>query len=1099
MTIILPLLFLMNVTTGFQATSSATLGEQLRYLPDHTEFLLIGAKERFNRPLYGGNTAFRIDGGDLPEFVLYLPGRGGNIRFAIQLGNKIKWLHEADSIECRYRAGSLLYHIRDSWLGAGEIELQAISSYEQEGFIIQCISRNCPEGLTFFSVYGGLNAQRGKRDGDIGTEAVPISEWFQLKPEFCAGNQFSINTPQHRFHLIHPKATLTGTVSAPCSFIIRDASCWEFPDELLAPAALSETATDTPVLVTSLQPMNGTPVYFAWQKSIHSTTDTSELADYLEVRESLESPSKTMAPVNSENWPAEQLATQFLKEEETRRQRAEKLTVHTPDPFLDAAVSALCIGADATWDEPQQVVMHGAIAWRSKLLGWRGPYAMDALGWHDRARTHLSYWAGQQDISPIPDAFPGADEKSNLSRSEAALHSNGALSHSHYDMNLVYIDALLRHLRWTGDLEFARSIWPMIQRHLAWERRLFRRDYGKNGQNLPLYEAYAAIWASDELSYNGGGVAYTSAYNLFHHREAARIAALLGEDPTPYASEADAIEQAMWKLLWLEDEQQGHFAEYRDWLGLQRLHASAGLWSIYHPIDCEFIPAHEAYQMTRYVDQSVPSHVMQYPQLSENETLRVYATSHWFPYHWSVNNVVMGENLHTALAYWQAGRSEAAYAITKGAVIASMFAGICPGNVGSMNFLDAYRGESQRDFADGAGVMARTLVEGLFGIHPDLLQQELTIRPGFPQDWEFAEMQHDSIVLHYTKTSGNHCKIEIHPRFSKEVSLCLKLPLKVDSSSLTINGQKPRSIRSVGAEPWGYLECRAEPSSTFSVHYEIVAKETTESLFEAFSTDDSTPTVSPIDWTRPVDPDICVPITLEPYFNAKVSDIFHQTYRSPRSPFPSLSIPLQGIGGWAGAYNTQYEVQDSGLCAEAKRNKGSLKLPNGVSILTPADKESDNVIFVSRWDNYPDEVTVPLPSHIGAARRAYLLLAGSTHWMQSHMDNGEITFYYQDGSSDALPLHNPTTWWPIDQDYYVDDFQFQHPGPFPLRLDLKTGVFREISPVASIQKAKSIDGGAATVLTFPLDPQKKLQSIRLTALSNEVVIGLMSVTLEKEP
>ena len=36
--------------------------------------------------------------------------------------------------------------------------------------------------------YGGVNGQRGTRDGDIGTEKVPISEWFQLRPEFTKDN-----------------------------------------------------------------------------------------------------------------------------------------------------------------------------------------------------------------------------------------------------------------------------------------------------------------------------------------------------------------------------------------------------------------------------------------------------------------------------------------------------------------------------------------------------------------------------------------------------------------------------------------------------------------------------------------------------------------------------------------------------------------------------------------------------------------------------------------------------------------------------------------------------------------------------------------------
>jgi len=61
-----------------------------------------------------------------------------------------------------------------------------------------------------------------------------------------------------------------------------------------------------------------------------------------------------------------------------------------------------------------------------------------------------------------------------------------------------------------------------------------------------------------------------------------------------------------------------------------------------------------------------------------------------------------------------------------------MFMGICPGNVGTLNYLDVYRRESQRDFADGGGVTSRAIVEGLFGLRPDALAGELLIAPGLP-------------------------------------------------------------------------------------------------------------------------------------------------------------------------------------------------------------------------------------------------------------------------------------------------------------------------------------------------------------------------------
>ena len=117
------------------------------------------------------------------------------------------------------------------------------------------------------------------------------------------------------------------------------------------------------------------------------------------------------------------------------------------------------------------------------------------------------------------------------------------------------------------------------------------------------------------------------------------------------------------------------------------------------------------------------------------------------PYTWSINNVVMGENIHTALGFWRAGRGEEAFRLTKAALLASMFMGICPGNVGSMNYLDVYRRESQRDFADGAGALSRALVEGLFGVQPDALAGELLLRPGFPSRWDRASLKHPSLEV----------------------------------------------------------------------------------------------------------------------------------------------------------------------------------------------------------------------------------------------------------------------------------------------------------------------------------------------------------------
>ena len=117
--------------------------------------------------------------------------------------------------------------------------------------------------------------------------------------------------------------------------------------------------------------------------------------------------------------------------------------------------------------------------------------------------------------------------------------------------------------------------------------------------------------------------------------------------------------------------------------------------------------------------------------------------------------------------------------------------------------------------------------------------------------------------------------------------------------------------------------------------------------------------------------------------------------------------------------------------------------------------------------------------------------------MQSRLDNGEVVVTYTDGTEARLALNNPDNWWPIDQDYFLDDYQFRRPGPIPPRVDLKTGRVRLLDPLAFKGQGRSVPGGAATVLDLPLDPAKTLQSLTVRALANQVVVGLMAVTLKR--
>ena len=247
-----------------------------------------------------------------------------------------------------------------------------------------------------------------------------------------------------------------------------------------------------------------------------------------------------------------------------------------------------------------------------------------------------------------------------------------------------------------------------------------------------------------------------------------------------------------------------------------------------------------------------------------------------------------------------------------------------------------------------------------------------------------------------------------------------------------------------------------------------------------------------VDWRKQVTAKMET-VNLASIFNNRVTQIFRNEYRSPRSPFASLALPKQGLNGWCEP-NANFVVDDSGLRKEAAKNGGRIILSNGVPLQTPGENGAKNIVFTSQWDNYPRDISIPLS---GKASRVYLLMAGSTGPMQSRLDNGEVIVSYADGATERLALNNPINWWPIDQDYFIDDFAFRRPETIPPRVDLQTGRVRLLEVGSFKGKGGKVPGGAATVLDVPLNSGKELKSLTLRTLANEVVIGLMSVTLAR--
>lgn len=1016
----------------------------LHYRPDGSSVVAHDGTARFNRALYGAHTGFRVECSDYPEFGIYLPRMGGNLRIE----------YPATQCEARYTPGRMDYALDGGRL---TIEVQVLRSKDAALWRLRNTS---DEELRLGIRFGGVADKKFYREGDLG---VDRPDCFDLKPEYCTGNTYEVDGAAVRIgYGAKQRRQLT--------LLVR-----------------TESHRITPLP--------------SFEGEIRLAPGEERCA--------------ALFPAGAA--PESELPGLLAEAERQREALASTVRISTPDAWINPVGGALAVAADGIWSG--QAWLHGAIGWRTPHLGWRGAYVGDAIGWHDRARTHFDTYAANQitDIPPVY-AHPRQDSALNLARAEkrwgTPMYSNGYICRrpgkkdemSHYDMNAVYIDALVRHLRHTGDTAYMRRIFPVIERHLAWEKRNFDPD----GDHL--YDAYCCIWASDALYYSGGAVTHSSAYNHFANRMAARIAERIGRDPAPYRAEADAILRAMNEQLWLPDA--GHWAEYRDLLGHRRLHASAGLWTIYHAIDSETSDPLRAYASTVYIDRAIPRIPVRSDEL-EGE-YHLLSTTDWKPYSWSINNVAVAEMMHTALAYWQAGRSEEAYALMKSVAMDNMYLGASPLNFGQISHYDAARGECYRDFADPIGVWSRALTEGLFGIRPDLLDGRVELCPGFPAGWDRASIALPQFAYAFHR-EGVRTSYKIENRYPRGTAVSLVVPVGCNGiRRVEVNGRKaawspvgnsvgkPRIRIDAGTAPEANVvivanrKSAAKPAPTDRTRREgpVVFTEVAANGLCWWQPDVRPAAEAPVpdNGFQNIRPERCRTVDLSGAFNASVTDIFRNSYLSPRPPYTTLQLPRQGIGEWCHPQQTA-TIDDSGLRALAG-DEGAIRTQTGLVFRTP--REGANILFTSLWNNYPDRAAVPLRGH---ASHAYLLLAGSTNHMQCRIANGVVRIRYADGTEQTTELVNPDNWAPVEQDFYYDDHAFA-PGRGwlpPYRLHFATGrMSRTLGDELDIEGVypRTIEGGAGVVLDIATDPARELEALELETLSNDVVIGLMAVTLQ---
>ncbi len=1036
------------------------------YLPQGESVYTINGKARYNRALYGAHTGFRLECSDRPLFGIYLPGMGGHLSL----------MPRETNCKATYTAGKMRYDQSD-------VRIEAQVMREGTDVALWRIENRSLREQRIEVQFGGVSGKKFHRNGDLGVDDPTC---FDLKAEYCATNRYRTKGNRVVVEYTFKGERKTITLIAPME---------------------EYNISDLPHLTGAIALKPNEVRYLAYFPEEHPKVSQKAL---------------------------EKL---FAEAERQRAAIAESFSIDTPDSLLNPIPSALAIAADGIWSG--RTWLHGAVGWRTEYAGWRGAYVGDAIGWYDRARTHFRTYAANmvRDVDPVYD-HPRQDSTLHLARAEkrwgTPMYSNGYICRrpgkremSHYDMNLVYIDALLRHIRATGDEDFMREIFPTIRLHLAWEKRNFDPD----GDHL--YDGYACIWASDALYYSAGKVTHSSAYNYFANKEAARIAERIGEDPAPYRAEAEAIYEAMHRELW--DHEHHRWGEYRETRGHERLHTAPALWTLYHTMDSECMtPLEQLSAITQHdfncVDVDFPI-----GRLRGWYHDRLPATTDWQPYMWSIHNVAIAEVMHTALAHWQAGYKEAAYLLMRNVALDNMYYGTSPLNFGQLSHLDAARGECYRDFGDPIGVWARALTEGLFGIRPNLTgrDQRVTLQPAFPKAWNYGgirlpkisyRMERDSLSTTYTVshryTEQTTIELIVEAERLKSVTLNGKeiayTPIESTfSPKVKLDFQAREAVIRIDYSGEAAKPVRIERTQ----QKEIWLEEQNGCRYWAFHRFFEFLECAPL--REYISSHTYRTVAIDSALNANVTDIYRNRYLTNRPLHATtLQIPDHGFSEWCHPTDT-VSIDDSGLrqrlrVAAIDERAGELRIETcGVTIPLRLVHTGKNICYTSLWENYPTSVRIPLD---GKGYRLWLTMAGSTNPMQWSVANGVVRIHYREGEVQQCELRpsapeNGVAWASIEADPYynwgsfspyisIDNYTpYQRNNEIPIRILLKTGEYlRYLGDKVGREGMGSpyIDGGAAILMPFEIDPARELEAVEIECLSNDVVIGVMGITIEDE-
>jgi hypothetical protein len=227
-------------------------------------------------------------------------------------------------------------------------------------------------------------------------------------------------------------------------------------------------------------------------------------------------------------------------------------------------------------------------------------------------------------------------------------------------------------------------------------------------------------------------------------------------------------------------------------------------------------------------------------------------------------------------------------------------------------------------------------------------------------------------------------------------------------------------------------------------------------------------------------------VGIQPLLNADVTTIYKQKYLSPRPNTVSVRLGTDGYSTWTFPYwkSLPPEIKLDKV-KNMLNDKNRMITPQGVPFIW--NEGAKNIAFTSMWDNYPKKIDFPVNRRGNAI---YFLVSGSTNVMQCQIANAVIRLNYADGQTDSLELVPPVNYWnlsPISANATA-------PGQSS-RNDYTAEIDKFCLPAKLPEVVQLGENCRAMLLNIKLRQGIELKSITLETLSQEVVVGLMGITI----